>query len=431
MRSFASFFRAMRLGRWEWIEDMRRLSWVSAALAGALVIVGVGAFAWSDDEYELKVLMPSASGTYAGATVMMDGQPVGQITDVGVQEDKALVTAAVDAAHAPLPAGTTARISWKSVIGARVLELLPGPEKNPSLPSGKMIVSKIERVEIDDVLATLDGPTRERVQSLVKRMNHTLDGREQDINATLKTAGPAVDALGEVMRAVGEDGPAIRDLVTRLHGMTSELAERDTELGQTVQNLGQLTSATADKQQSLKAALTELAPTVRSATATLDDVPRAVDATAPLLRDLRPATEQLPRVAGNLSPVMAELRPTVAELKPTLASAQRLLQYTPDLLDNAHATLPGTNEAVTSLQPAVAFLRPYTPETMGWISNWAHVFGSQNSGGNYARALVTASATSFNDNPGVLPPGFKQDPRPAPGSIVGQPWTDANGDGIR
>lgn len=410
---------------------MGRKVWITLAAVAAVLAAGVGVFGTGEESYELKVLMPSADGTFLGAPVRIAGQPIGEITDLGVQDDKALVTVAVNPDHAPLPAGTTARISWDSVIGTRVLELLPAPEKNPPLPTGKMIESKVERVEVEDVLAMLDEPTRERLQGLVKRLNSTLDGRAQDVNTTLKTAGPAVGALGEVLRAVGEDGPAIRGLVKRLRALTSELTGRDTELTQVIQDLGQLTSATAGKQKELDAALGELPSTIRKATTTLDRVPKAVDATVPLLNDLQPATARLPRVAGNLNPVLTELRPTVADLKPTLQAAQTLLRHTPGLLDSAHATLPDINKAVTTLQPAVAFLRPYTPELVGWLTNWAGVFGSQNNSGNFARAHIPASGSSFNDNPGLLLPGLKQDPRPAPGSVAGQPWTDANGDGMR
>ncbi|WP_245818890.1 MlaD family protein [Haloechinothrix alba] len=394
-----------------------------------LLAAGAGLVAFGAKSYEVQVLMPTADGTFVGGQVVLRGQEVGEITELGTQGDKALITATVDEEHAPLPAGTTARVSWESLLGTRVLELLPGQQKNPALRSGSMIESNIERVELDDVLAMLDEPTRDRVQGLVKQLNQTLQGREKEVGDTLNTAGPAVQAVGEVMRAVGEDGPAIRNLVKRLHAMTSELAPRRSELEQTVQNLGRLTSATAGKQEQLRTALAELPSTVREATTTLDRVPRTVDATVPLLRDLRPAAERLPSVARNLSPVLAELRPTLGDLKPTLASANSLLRYTPGLLDATHATLPGVDDAVTTLQPAVAFLRPYAPELTGWLTNWASVFANQNSSGNIGRILVSLSGTSLNN--GVLPPGMKQDPEPAPGSIAGQPWVDANGDGMR
>lgn len=409
---------------------MRRLTKLAAAVGAALLVVGAAAMVLGQDDYELRVLMPTADGTFKGGKVVVAGETIGEIVDVSVSDGKALVTASIDDAAAPLRAGTTARISWESVVGGRMLELRPGPMSNPELPSGKTIVSTAERVEVDHLLATLDEPTRKKVQTLVGELNSTLSGRENDVKATIKTAGPTIAALGEVMRAVGEDGPAIRDLVKRLHAMTSVLAERDVDLGRTVNHLGRLTSVTADKQAALKAGLSELPATVHRAKSTLDGVPEAVDATVPLLQKLRPATARLPETARNLSPVLRELRPTVASLRPTLGAARSLLGYTPGLLDSAHATVPDVTKALTTLQPAVSFLRPYTPELTGWLTNWTSLFSNQTSG-NHARLLIPEGASSLTDVHTALPPGIKRDPRPAPGSIAGQPWVDANGDGVR
>lgn len=409
---------------------MRRRIWVGLAAVVVLAAAGIWTLLPRDDGYQLKIVLPDADGTYAGGKVMMQGRQVGQITSVGVQGNQAVVMVSVDRPDAPLHAGTTARVSWEALIGARVLELLPGATSNPDIPSGKMITSKYERVELDDLFATLDPPTRQRLQGLVAQLQQTLAGREPDLNATLKAAGPTVQALAEVMRGVGDDGPAIQELVTRLRGVTSALAARHTDLASTVGDLGSLTAVTAQKQEALKAALGELPSTVQQGTGTLTRVPGAVDAATPLVKDLRQPASRLPGVAGNLGPVLTELRPTVAALQPTLGAAQSLLQYTPGLLDTAHSTLPGLTQAVNQLEPAVGYLRPYTPELAGWLSNWTSLFASQSSG-NYARILLTESATSFNGNPGIMPPGMQQDARPAPGANAGQPWTDANGDGVR
>lgn len=410
---------------------MHRRILVGLAVVAVLVSAALAAAGFTDEPYQVKILMPAADGTFVGGRVQIAGQNVGEVTGVGVLDRKALVTVAIDDANAPVRAGTTARVSWDSALGARVVELLPAPRRNPALPSGKMIVSRTERVELDDVFAMLDESTRKRVQKLLPQLRETLRGRERDVNETVQTAGPAVQALGEVMRAVGEDGPAIRSLVKRLRAMTGELSQRSPELAEIVRNLGRFTSATADEHKALNETLHELPPTIRQVRGTLDRVPGAVRAAVPLLDDLRPATKRLPRVARDLRPVLTDLRPTVADLRPTLTATRALLGRTPRLLDSGHAALPGVDKAVTTLQPAVAFLRPYTPEAAGWLSNWTTIFAGQNGNGNYARPLVQFSGTSLNENPGVMPPGLKQDPRPAPGSIVGQPWVDANGDGIR
>lgn len=407
---------------------MRR---IALGVAGLLLVGAVVAKIGGDDEYKLVLLMPSAEGSFKHTKVMLNGFEIGMVESVGVEGNKAKVVVSIDKDQAPLHAGTTARISWYSVIGRRQIELVPGLAANPVLPSGKVISAVTERVELDDIAAALDAPTRAKVQGLLAQLQSTLGGSEGDINATVKAAGPTLNALGEIVKGIGQDGPAIKSLVTQLGDMAQTLAERDQKMAATIQNLRSAVQAAASEQEQVKAALGELPNLVRTGTDFFNDVPAAVDQTVPLLKDLRAATERLPAVAANLSPVLADLRPTVADLKPTLAAAQNLLGKTPGLLSTAHSTLPSLTSAMTTLQPAVDFLRPYTPELVGFLTNWTSLFSAKNSAGHFGRAMIPLSASMLNDNPGILPPGMTQSMEPKPGELAGQPWTDANGDEVR
>jgi phospholipid/cholesterol/gamma-HCH transport system substrate-binding protein len=410
---------------------MRRFLWpVVGVLVLALVAFGITAL--TGGGYQLKLLMPSAGKVFVGGKVLLRGEQIGDVADLGVQGNKALVTIDIDDDYAPLHAGTTARITWSSVIGAQAVDLMPGPASNPELPSGRMITGNTESVQLDDLLAALDRPTRAHVQGLVADLRATLRGREPGVRSTISTAGPAVQAAGQVLKAVGQDGPSIRQLVVQVRGMIQQLSDRDGQLAGVVNNVGDLTSVAAPQQEQLKRTLAALPSTVQQANHTLGRIPQTVDNTTPLLTDLRPATSKLAAVSGNLSPVLTKLRPAVAQLRPTLGAANQLLGRTPQLLDTAHGMLPDLNRTLTNAAPAVSFLRPYTPEFAGWLSTWVSTFGSvANNGRHTARALITGSGSSFTDNPGLLPPGMQQQSRPAPGRLVDEPWTDANGDGLR
>ncbi|MBO0851289.1 MAG: MCE family protein [Pseudonocardia sp.] len=402
-------------------------------LVVVLVLAGGASMALASTTggYRVEFLMPSADGTFPGDPVKIGGQDAGTVRSIGVRDNKALVTVDLDDAFAPLHAGTNARIDWEAVLSERFLDILPGPATNPVIPSGGRIVATIERVELGDLLSMLDPKTLTDANSLVQQVSALLKDREPQARATLATGGPALNGLGEVLQGIGSDGPAIRDLVSQLHQITGTLAARDAKVAGTVRDLGQLTGDVAGEQEQLADGLKELPPTLGAVKATLDKVPDAVDQTVPLLTDLQPATARLPGIAANLNPVLSDLRPAVGDLRPTLDAANALLRRTPGLLDSAHGVLPQATDIVHTAEPAVAFLRPYTPELTGWFSNWTGIFAGNDATGNYARALLTASVSSVGDNPGVMPPGQSRDERPAPGSIVGQPWTDANGDGQR
>ena len=401
---------------------------VAAALV-ALVVVGLKVAA--DDPYEMKFLMPVADKTFVGAKVLIDGETVGRIEELGVRDGMAEVTARIDGDHAPLPAGTRARVKWLSILGARVLEILPGEEANVPLPSGHLLTSNVEGAELDDLLVMLDAPTRKKLQTLLVSLDKTVTGKEQNLNTTIREAGPTFHALGEVLRAVGEDGPAIKKLVAQLHGVTQTVSARDARLSSTVRNLNSLTGAVATQQAELKAMLQRLPQTIGTATDTLNAAEEPVLSARALLRDLQPSTAQLPGIVEDLRPALADARPAVADLTPLLQDADALLKRTPTLAAGLRDLLPTTDKALQQANPMVAFLRPYTPELAGWLSNWVGIFGSRNSSGNYARALITASMSSADDVLPGVPPGMGQNPRPEPGSIAGQPWTDANGDPIQ
>lgn len=410
----------------------RNLVVATVALAMAYAAVVLGRSAGLGDDYELQLLMPSADASFVGGQVRIKGDPVGRIDGIEVRDGQAVVTVQVDGDRAPLPAGTRARVEATSVIGARVIELLPGKEGNPTLESGSMITDSVEPVELDQVLAALDPETRESVKGLVAQIEGTVNGREANVNQTLEAAGPTFQALGEILRAVGKDGPAIRELVTELHKVTGSLASRDQDIAGTISDVDTLVRAVAARNSSLSKGLEKLPGTIDQATSTLRAVDPAVGASRGLLQDLQPAAARLPGVAAKLSPVLQQLRPVSGDLRSVLESASVLLQDTPAVLDTTHATFPDAATAVDRAGPMVNFLRPYTPELAGWLSNWTGIFGSENKAGNYARALITTGASAVGIYPGgVNPPGIERADTPAPGSIVGQPWTDANGDDIR
>ncbi|KQY57229.1 MULTISPECIES: MlaD family protein [unclassified Nocardioides] len=399
------------------------------ALAVAAVVVG-GVTMAGDDDYEVKMVMPSAAQVSERTPVWINGHHAGQVEDLAVKDGKAVVTISLDDDFGPIHEGTTSRVEWVSAVGERVLTLYPGPEKNSRVPDGSYLEAKSHQVEVDQVLSTLDAPTRKRLTSLIGQLDKSVDGHEDDLRRTIRGAAGTVDALGEVLRAVGKDGPAIRSLVKELSRMTDVAASRRESIASTVSDLDAATGAIAGHQEDLSSTLNKLPGTLRTAQNTLDKVPGASTETVALLEDLRPAVSHLPGVSKNLAPTLVDLRPTVAQLRPLLSSADELLEQTPELLDTSHAVLPTADDLVGDLGPAISFLRPYTPEAVGGLFNWGQAFAPYDGAGHTWAGLLAPGTSALNETPVPLPTA-RQNPRPAPGQPVNQPWTDANGSEIR
>jgi phospholipid/cholesterol/gamma-HCH transport system substrate-binding protein len=402
---------------------------------GSVIILAFGAVIggamWSK-EYQPNVLLTSGAGLILGSKVLMHGFEVGQVNEISVKDGKALVKLGLDNADAPLHDGARVSIVWKAVLGERQIEVVDGPASNAAIPDGGMIMGQMDDpVEMDKVLGALDPQTRQHLRGEIGGLATTVAGNEGDLKRTLETAGPALGALGQVLRGLGSDGPAIKDLVSQLDSMTGTLSDRDLQVRAIVEQLSGFVNAAAQQREQLQKGLEKLPGTLATAQRTLGDIPGAVDEAVPLLEDLKPGMDRLPPVAAKMRPILTDLRPTVGDLRPMLEATDSVLQSAPDLLDSAHATLPGAATTFNELSPALNFIRPYTPEIIGWFANWGSSAANYDSHGHYMRVTIPGGPSSFVGNPGPMPPGFASDSYPAPGAIGGQPWTDAFGSGMR
>jgi phospholipid/cholesterol/gamma-HCH transport system substrate-binding protein len=408
---------------------------VSAVTISLLLVLAVVMMWQRNDDYTVRLVMGDAASLTEGSAVVINGENVGSVSHMEARGDKALVDVTVNGHAAPLHSGTKARVEWMSVLGRRQVSIQPGPAKNAKIPDGGMVTVDVEQVDLDDVLSALDEPTRKHVQSLLKGLDSTLDGHEKDLNDSLRDFSPAAQALGELAKGLGSDGTAIKSLVTDLHKVVEPMSARDSKLTSTVDNLTRLSQAIASEQKALGQSLAQLPETLQAANGALEQVGPAVDEARPMLRDLRPVAARLPAVSRKLAPTLTDLRPAIASLRPVLGSVNEVLKTTPSLLDSSHDVAPGFNDMVQDLNPALEFLRPYTPDLMGWVANWGSGFSTVDSVGGYAAAIVKFGYSSFDENPGI-PLTIDTDPAPAPGKSakiagIGQPWTDANGSAMR
>ena len=405
-------------------------------LGGAIALVIAGVVFLTGNNYTVKVVLPSATNIVNGGTVQLNGFEAGSVSSIQAQDNQAILELKLDRDYAPLHEGAVVLVPFKALLGERVVNIIDGPSTNASIPNHGLIVGQMPKpTEFDQILNTLDAPTLEHLKSLVNGLDDTVKGHEGDINATLQASGPTLQALGGVLDAIGTDGPAIRALVTRLNELTGTVADHQNDVRTIVTQLTRLTSLAASRQQQLRDSLSALPPTLETAKTTLDKVPPVADKVVPLLHDLDPATERLESVAGNLRPLLKDLRPALHDLRPTIHALNELFDCLPDVLDEAGKPGDGTfhdlTKALDNLSEPLDFLRPYTPEAVGWLSNWNSAFSAYDSNGHYARIWVQAGAGSLVGNPGVVPPGVRVSPYPLPGQNGGTPWTDAFGSGVR
>jgi phospholipid/cholesterol/gamma-HCH transport system substrate-binding protein len=396
----------------------------------AVLLIGLGAYiSWPRENYSVQIVMTNVENLAVGGKVWINGFDSGWVESIDAKDGKALVRAGIAPGHVPLHAGTRTRIQWYAALGERVLTIYPGPASNPEIPNGGLLQAESDQVEVDEVLAALDMPTRQKLNGLIDSLHATTAGKEPDVAATLRAVGPTVQAAGAIFDAIGRDGPAVHQLVQQLQRMIQVTAQQQGDVAGTVHGLDQFAGALATQQTQLSSTLHELPATLNTANVTLKDIPPAADSASDMLHDLHGATRQLPRIADDLAPFVRDLRPTVRDLGPTLRAASDFLDSSPRLLDDTHVVLPEARKFVKGYRPAISFLRPYTPELMGWIQNWGKNFAAIDSQGHLWSALVgEATPQAFDDSPSTLPP-VQQVGEPKPGAVVNQPWNDPDATG--
>ncbi|GAA5156618.1 hypothetical protein GCM10023321_32710 [Pseudonocardia eucalypti] len=408
---------------------MRRLAPLLVIVLIAVALVGGFAYSQLSGKHKISAVLPNAIGIGVGSPVQLKGFDVGKVTNLEVRGDQAFIEVDVDELPEPLHEGTTIEVAWSSVLGHRYLQLNPGPAKNAVLPDGAMVGTGSHQVLVEELLEALDPPTRAHLQGMMQQLRTAFAGSEQDFNRTLQAAGPSVQALGAVLNGVGQDGQSIKTLVANLEKVTSVLSERRGAISSTILDLNRMTSAAAVHQKALSDGLNELPATLDDVKVTLDKVPAAADETIPLLHDLEPAADRLPGVAHDLKHVMHDLKPALDDLVPVLKDADKLLEDAPEFLDKANEVLPQLRTTLDKAGPAVTFIRPYTPEVIGFLGNWANGFATYDSVGMFARAIVVEGPYSLGNVPDVGVPGYWPKRQVPPGINSDQPWWDANPDG--
>lgn len=410
------------------------ISRAAAGLLALLVVAGVVVAVTNAADYRYSAVFPASDPLLIeGSPLYIDGFDAGSIEEIRPEGGKAVVTVAVKREFAPLHAGAFFHVQWKALVGERLLLIEDGPRENVEIPDGGMVEGKFPKpTEVADVLAALDPATRESLSSLVNGLDATFEGSERDFNQTVRTAGPTLAAVGEVLRGIGTDGPAIDALVTDLNAMMATIAGREDDFARVVQELSTSSQATAGVREQLRGTLQRLPGTLDTARTTLDRIPGVTAETLPLLDDLESATAKLPGVSEQIAPLLTDLRPMVAELKPTLEAASVLLDRTPRLLDSLHTTVPGISAAASAFTPALDSLRPYTPDAVGFLVTWGSAGQNHDANGKYMRIFGQEGTTSTDFNPGIVPPGIVPETAPPPGTADDTSGnTDAGGEGMR
>jgi phospholipid/cholesterol/gamma-HCH transport system substrate-binding protein len=283
-----------------------------------------------DDQFELKVEIATAQAVTPGQgqTVNMAGVQVGDITEVELEDGRAIVTMGVDSEYQELiHEDATVLMRPRTGLQDMTMELDPGGS-GEAVEEGYMIplAQSEPNVNPDQILASLDGDTQNYLKLLIQGGAEGLGGRGEEFSAGLRRFEPLGRELTRINTRLAERRRNISRSISRFGELAETLARSDTQLADFVTTQNEVFGAFADQEASLRETLQELPSTLTETRTALASGKRLADVLGPASEALIPAAqafdpgqEAAQRLArSSLAPIRDQIRPFTRQVRPSL-----------------------------------------------------------------------------------------------------------------
>jgi virulence factor Mce-like protein len=369
--------------------------------------------------YDVNALVPDAAGLVEGNEVRIGGKRVGVVKTIDAQGTRTGTVARLglklDKKSEPLYSGALVTIRPRSPLGLKYVELTPVRSGKP-LAAGQSLPLRSAQpvVDLDQVLAALDQPTRRSLQLAVAGLGDGFAGRGTAVNEAIAAFPPLLTHGERVAANLSDPRTGLDGLVHGAARAAGELAPVAPQLGSLVRASSTTAGALATVAPDIKRVLEGLPPTLDNGTRTLAVArPVLADARA-LVHDISPGTRVLPRAAAELHSAIRTGIPVVRRavalsdrLRSSLAALDQLASdpFTRGSLDRL---LPTAN----TLLPLLRFMVPAQTvcNDLGlWTRNVTSSISEGDASGTWFRTLVIAGADEAKANAQPAP-NLHQDP---------------------
>jgi phospholipid/cholesterol/gamma-HCH transport system substrate-binding protein len=356
------------------------------------------------DFFVVKAEMSTAQAVTPGQgqTVNIAGVQVGEISKVELKDGKALVTLRMEPRYGRVYKDATVLLRPKTGLKDMVAELDPGHASAGRVEEGGVIpVSQtLPDVNLDEILAALDGDSRDYLTVLLSAGAEGLRGNGPELANALRRFEPSAKYGRKVFASLAQRRRNLKRVIHNLSLVMDELGAKDDQLSEFVENSNAVFTTLARQDANLRATLSELPSSLDETQRGLGKAKTLADELGPTLQALRPGaralgpslrqvrpfvTETTPVLRDEIRPFVRASRPTVRELRP---AARDLAAAAPDL--------ERSFSVVNLLLDTLAYNPPGKEEGyLFWVA-WANhignqLFTTQDAHGPIRRGLFIAS----------------------------------------
>jgi phospholipid/cholesterol/gamma-HCH transport system substrate-binding protein len=333
-----------------------------------------GSIPLKPEGYRYTVAFPEAATLAVEADVRMAGVNVGKVKtkELDKRGTRTLVELELKTRYAPIPRDSKAILRQKTLLGETYVELSPGARSAGMLEDGSRLPNaNVEpTVELDEIFAAFDKPTRAAFQGWVKELSRAIDGgRGQDLNDAFgNLEGFAVDGA-KLFKELDQQEVAVRRLVKNTGVVFGAINEREGALGELIVNSNNTFEATASRDESLAETFRVFPTFLDESKATLARLETFANDTRPLVNalkgpadDLGPTVRDLGDLAPDLEALFGDLNPLIRASASGVPDLERFLRGAEPVFESAHAFFP-------ELNPILSLLNFHQATVAGFISN--------------------------------------------------------------
>jgi phospholipid/cholesterol/gamma-HCH transport system substrate-binding protein len=360
--------------------------------------------------HEYTLVFQNAGQLVKDDDVQVGGRRIGSVRDIQLtQDNRAAIKIVVQEPYAPLHMGTTATIRLTSLSGVanRYVALVPAPDSAPKLADDARLDtdSTTTVVDLDQVFNTIDQKTRDDLSGVIKGLARQYSGAGEQAGQSAKYFNPVLSSSRQLVGQLTQDESALTSFLVNSSQAVSAIAERRDDLSALVGNANTTTKAIGDENAALASALGLLPTTLRRGNTTFVNLRATLDDLDTLVDVSKPATK-------NLAPFLRQLRPLVHDARPTIRDLSRLIQRNgpnndlveatqkmPKLQRVASPAFQHGTKALEDTQPVLEFIRPYTPDLVGWLRDFGAGAANYDANGHYARIQPIFNAFQLADTP--------------------------------
>jgi phospholipid/cholesterol/gamma-HCH transport system substrate-binding protein len=398
---------------------------IALGVIAALVYLGFTKQIPFVPHYEIKAAFTSANDIRPGSPVRIAGVEVGKVTGVQPLQQGgkgAVITMRINKDGRPVHTDATAKIRPRIFLeGNFFVDLSAGSPSAPELKDGATIPvnQTATPVQLDQVLTALQSDTRADLKTVLREYASALKGKgAKGFNRSIPWWKPAYQNSAIVSEATLGEEPHDLSGYIKGAGATAAALDRNGEtLKALVTDFNTTANAFAVQQSNLRAAISELPVTLRTAMPALKALDDAFPPVRQLARTLLPGVRSSGPALDASIPFLGQLRALVSQpelrglandLRPTVSSLARLstqsLPLYAEVRRNAacanNVIIPWSHETVPDSQfPASGQVYQEAPKVLPGLAGESR---SGDANGQWFRVLAAGGTNLVQFAPGVF-----------------------------